>query len=107
MNAAQEGACCLALFGLGLTALTAEICRYGYVPSQEEIGLGQVDPYSIGGACDGAYANKLWTCQAIISFSTVLLGATVREKDKSNDHLLHSRALFGKCVRAAKDGALD
>lgn len=39
---------------------------------------GYVDPYSDpDSGCDGVHAGKLWACQAIISFSTLLLGVAV------------------------------
>ena len=63
-----------------LTVLAAELCRMGYVPSQDEIASGYIDPYDNNyedSGCKGVHANKLWTCQAVISFSTLLLAISV------------------------------
>ena len=64
--------------GLVLTALAAEVCRYGYIPAEEEVLAGSIDPLSDPNlGCDGINAARLWYCQAMISFSTLLLGITV------------------------------
>lgn len=67
----------LAMFGLVLTFGTSEVCRYGYLPTEEEMLEGMQDPYALTGPCDGSNAFKLWLLQASISFSTALLGLAV------------------------------
>jgi len=47
-----------------LTALAAEVCRVGYIPTEEEILAGSVDPSSdptLG--CNGINSDRLWACQ--------------------------------------------
>jgi hypothetical protein len=67
----------LAMFGLVLTFGMSEVCRYGYLPTEEEMLEGMQDPYALTGPCDGSNAFKLWLLQASISFSTALLGLAV------------------------------
>ena len=51
------------MFGLGLTALASELCKYGYVPSEEEILLGRPDPYDDpNSGCSGVNADR-WCCR--------------------------------------------
>ena len=69
----------LAMIGIILTAAIAEMCRYGYIPSDDEtVYDGLLNPYVEGSAgCEGTDANKLWSFQACISFTTLLLLGTV------------------------------
>jgi hypothetical protein len=54
----------LGLSGLFLTAVAAEVCRYGYIPTEEEMLAGKIDPLSVPNiGCDGIYAELLWLCQ--------------------------------------------
>ncbi len=54
----------LGLSGLFLTALAAEVCRYGYIPTEDEVLSGKIDPLSVPNiGCDGVYAERLWSCQ--------------------------------------------
>jgi hypothetical protein len=70
--------------GLVLTAVAAEFCRYGYIPAEEEVLAGSIDPLSDPNlGCDGINANRLWYCQATISFSTLLLGITVTLRSRT------------------------
>ena len=47
-----------------MTALAAEVCRVGYIPTEEEILAGAVHPSSDPNlGCDGINANRLWACQ--------------------------------------------
>eukprot|EP00277_Geminigera_cryophila_P035425 CAMPEP_0173121984 /NCGR_PEP_ID=MMETSP1102-20130122/53802_1 /TAXON_ID=49646 /ORGANISM="Geminigera sp., Strain Caron Lab Isolate" /LENGTH=280 /DNA_ID=CAMNT_0014029077 /DNA_START=85 /DNA_END=923 /DNA_ORIENTATION=+ len=83
----------LAIIGISLTAMMAEMCRYGYVPTDKEMTLhGLVNPYSDDNAgCNGKNESKLWSFQAFISFTTLLLATCVtirtivatREKERT------------------------
>ena len=70
--------------GLVLTALANEFCRYGYIPAEEEVLAGSIDPLSDPNlGCNGINANRLWYCQATISFSTLLLGISVTLRSRT------------------------
>ena len=54
--------------------------RYGYVPTEEEVRSGYLNPYfSDTHMCSGTPEREgnLWTCQAFVSFTTFLLGVAV------------------------------
>ncbi len=73
-----ESKTCLPLLGLILTAISSEICFYGYVPTEAEMLEGMADPYTSPSAgCGGDYAYKLWMMKSVISFSIVLLAIVV------------------------------
>jgi hypothetical protein len=64
----------LAIFGLILTVIAAEFCRFGYIPDEEEIQNGMPNPYdSPDAGCRGKMDKKI-ILQAFITFSTLLLG---------------------------------
>jgi hypothetical protein len=47
-----------------LTAFAAEVCRVGYIPTEEEILAGSVDPsYDPTLGCNGINSDRLWACQ--------------------------------------------
>lgn len=54
-----------------LCFLFARLClcafySYGYVPTEEEVANGMVNPYDAEmSQCDGAYAGKLYRCRAM------------------------------------------
>ena len=73
-----RAAALLSMFGLILTAISSEVCSYGYVPTETEMLEGMEDPYTSPSAgCGGEYAYKLWLMKIVISFSTVLLSMVV------------------------------
>ena len=70
----------LSMLGLGLTGLLAELCRVGFIPSEEELRDGLlIDPYADenSGCRAGKNVDKLWSFQAFITFSTLLLAMCV------------------------------
>ncbi len=72
--------------GLVLTALAAEICRYGYIPAEEEVLAGSIDPLSDPNlGCDGINAERLWSnafakakCTLILMFKLMMMMRTRR-----------------------------
>jgi len=72
----------LSMFGLFVTFAIAEVCGYGYLPTDSEILEGISDPYAIPGHCDGSNTFKLWLLQATVSFSTSLLGLVVVQRNR-------------------------
>jgi hypothetical protein len=72
----------LSMFGLFVTFAIAEVCGYGYLPTDAEILEGISDPYAIPGHCDGSNTFKLWLLQATVSFSTSLLGLVVVQRNR-------------------------
>jgi hypothetical protein len=60
----------LSLFGLLMTFAISEMCSVGYLPTEEEVLEGMLDPYALPGASEGSNAIKLWLSQATISIST-------------------------------------
>ena len=65
----------LATTGLAAAILVGEMCRFGYIPTQEEESQGILNPYSnpsVG--CESAEGRaKVYSFQSAISFFTLLL----------------------------------
>jgi hypothetical protein len=52
------------LGGLAVTAIAAEVCRYGYIPTEDEVLAGATNPlFDPDAGCDGINADRLWLCQ--------------------------------------------
>jgi hypothetical protein len=63
----------LAVLGLILTAIIAEWCRYGYVPTREQEEDGMINPYTDDErGCRGKRADKLWGFQVLVVVQVVV-----------------------------------
>ena len=70
--------CALSLMGLALTAVTAEVCRLGYIPTEEEIANGAPSPYELDDfGCYGDCCCLHRSCSAFISVCLELLSAAL------------------------------
>ena len=53
-----RAAALLSMFGLILTAISSEVCSYGYVPTETEMLEGMEDPYTSPSAgCGGEFRS--------------------------------------------------
>jgi hypothetical protein len=67
--------CVLSLMGLALTAITAEVCRLGYIPTEEEIANGAPSPYELDDF--GCYGDCCRSRSALLSVFLGLLSAAL------------------------------
>ena len=63
----------LALLGFFLAILVSELCRYGYIPDENEEAAGLENPYEQAGAGCKDSPAKIYAIQSVVSFTTLVL----------------------------------